>query len=448
MRFNELKIKKEVLDSLDKIGFKTLTYTQEITLPSALGSKSFACKAKTGSGKTHCFLIPIANKINPDNKNLQAIIIVPTRELAIQITKRARELMDDFGIKITNLTGGTDTLKEKEKIANTPQVLIGTPEKIAEIAIESGLVNLSSVNTFVVDEADMMLEMGFLEKIDRIAYLCKDSQMMLFSATIPVGLKHFIRKYFKNPLIIEDNEDNYNQNVKHILYPLRNKDKNETLLKIINAVNPYVCLIFANKKDDVDQYYKFLVNNNIECGIVHGSLQSRERKSNIKKALDGKYRFICCSDIAARGIDIDGVSHVISLDFPKNNLEFYVHRAGRAGRLNDTGYCISLFNKEDKETIDKLKEQGIVFEIQEIKNGEFVTLKEFSFSKNKKVDDPLQQKINKAVRLTKSKKVKPNYKKKVKVEVEKVKRKHKREIIRQDIKRQIRQRAISKNKGE
>jgi len=449
--FNEFGLRTKVLESISNIGFTKPTSIQEKVLPFALENKSLACKGKTGSGKTHSYLIPIANKIVEANKNLQAIIIVPTRELAIQINQRTKEMFDNFDIKISLLVGGIDTNREKEKITSIPQIVIGTPEKICEVAIENGLLNLSTVKTLVIDEADMTLEMGFLNEVDRIAYLCKTAQMMLFSATIPAGIKQFIRKYFSFNLIIEEQKDNSNANIEHILYPIRSYSKEEVLLKIINFINPYVCLIFANRKEDVEKYHKFLVNNGVDCGIIHGDLEARERKTNIKRALDGKYKYIVCSDIAARGIDIDGVSHVISIDFPKNNLEFYTHRAGRAGRINYLGQAISLYAKDDAKTVSELEAQGIIFNVKELKNGEWVELKEFDARKKRKVsgkDDPLQQMISKTVRMTKSKNVKPNYKKKVKAAVDKVKRKHRREVIQNDIKKRIVQRAIARTKGE
>lgn len=450
--FNELNLNDKTLMALECIHFKKPTHIQELVLPVALENKNLACKGKTGSGKTHCFLIPIANKINENSKTLQALILVPTRELAIQISQRCKELFVNYAIKIACLTGGIDTLREKNKIATTPQILIGTPEKICDVVIDNGLLNFSTVNTFIIDEADMTLEMGFLNEVDRIASLCKKAQMMVFSATIPTGIKHFIRKYFSMPLIIEDYKINYNNQIEHILYPTRGKDKKEILLKILSKINPYICLIFCNKKEEVEDVYHFLINNDIDCGIIHGDLAARERKSNIKRALDGKYRFIVCSDIAARGIDIEGVSHVISLNLPKNNLEFYTHRSGRAGRINMTGVAISLYNNDDKDTISKLEKEGIKFVVKEIKNNEWKELKEFDARNKRKgkasTSSELQKDISKTVRIHKSKKVKPNYKKKVQIAVDKVKRKHRREVIQNDIKKRIKERAIKKSKGE
>ena len=450
--FNEYKLNEKVLKAIEDIHFKNPTKTQEMVLPHALENKNLACKGKTGSGKTHCFLIPIANKIDESSKTLQALILVPTRELAVQISQRCKEFFKDFDIKIACLTGGVDTLREKNRVQTTPQILVGTPEKINEIAVSSGLINLSTVETLVIDEADMTLEMGFLNELDRVASLCKKAQMMVFSATIPAGIRQFIRKYFSTPLLLEDDKVNYNDQIEHILYPLRNRDKKAILKQVLDCINPYICLIFCNKKEEVDDVYKDLVNSGYDCGIIHGDLAARERKGNIKRALDGKYRFIVCSDIAARGIDIEGVSHVISMGLPKNNLEFYTHRAGRAGRMNMTGQCITLFNKDDNDSILALEKQGIIFVSKEIKNGEWKELKEFDARAKRKgkqtLSDPLQAEINKAVRINKSKKVKPNHKKKLKQAVDKVKRKHRREMIQNDIKKRIKERAIQRTKGE
>lgn len=450
--FNEFNLNEKTLKAIEEIHFFETTTTQKLVLPHALNNENLACKGKTGSGKTHCFIIPIANKLNESMKKLQAIILVPTRELAIQTTQRCKEFFVHFDIKISCLTGGVDTLREKNKIISTPQILIGTPEKINEIAVKEGLLNLQDVKTLVIDEADMTLEMGFLNEVDRVAFLCKNAQIMVFSATIPAGIRQFIRKYFSSPLILQDDQTDYNYQIEHILYPLRGKEKEETLLEIVSNLNPYICLIFCNKKEEVESIYHFLINHSIDCGIIHGNLAARERKGNIKRALNGQYRFIVCSDIAARGIDIDGVSHVISLGFPKNNLEFYIHRAGRSGRLNMHGQCITIFDKDDKESIKKLEEQGIVFSVKEIKNGEWKELKNFDArnkrKNQKKTDDNLQKEINKVVRIKKSKTIKPNYKKKVKQAVEKVKRKHRREVIQKDIKKRIKERAIKRSKGE
>lgn len=449
--FEQFNLRPEIIRAIEKIHFQEPTEIQQAVIPEALKGVDLACKGKTGSGKTHAFLIPLANKMELNEKKLQAVILVPTRELAIQMEKRCREFFQDFGIKISCLTGGKDSQRELEKIDLTPQLLIGTPEKIQQLGIENGALNFSTVRTFIIDEADMTLEMGFLNQVDRIASLIeKQAQIMLFSATIPPGIRQFIRKYFKTPLLIEDKKGAMNEQIEHILYPLRNRNPKEILKNILQQINPFTCLIFLNTKEEVKQYYRYLNEEGIDCEMIHGDLKSRERKRNIKRSLTGEFRFIVCSDIAARGIDIEGVSHVISVGFPKNNLNFYIHRAGRCGRNKMKGLCITLYDSDDKDAILKLEHEGIRFQVKEIKNGTWRELKDIDARSKRKnqTKKPADAEVLKAIRMNQSKKVKPNHKKKVKLAVAEVKRKRRRQMIQESIKKQIRQRAIERTKGE
>lgn len=450
--FENYPLKVEVLQAIQNLNFKQPTKIQSLVIPIALNNQNLIGKGKTGSGKTHSFLIPLANKINVHDQTLQSIILLPTRELALQINKRCKEFfITQSEVKITCLTGGQDVNKDLNKLNVTPQILIGTPEKIKKLVIEKGTLNLSTVHTFIIDEADMTLEMGFLNEVDRIASLIKnDAQIMVFSATIPAGIRSFMKKYLKNPILLEDDLSPNNQNIEHILYPTRGRNSFETLHLILENINPYICLIFANTKKEVEEVYYYLSNLGYDVEMIHGDLKSRERKRNIKKTLEGKFKYIVASDIASRGIDIAGVSHVISLGLPSNNLEFYMHRAGRCGRSSLTGQCITIYKNQDKETITKLEQLGIQFKNKEIKNGEWKEIKEFDARKKrgKKVTE-LDLKIQKVVATNKNKKVKPNYKKKIKMQVDKLKRKHKREVIQKDIrKRQIARAIAASKEGE
>lgn len=451
--FEDYKLKPIVLESINSIGFKKPTIIQNLVIPVALENKNLIGKGKTGSGKTHSFLIPISNKIQTSKQTLQCVILVPTRELAIQINKCCKDFFAlQKDIKITCLTGGVDANRDLSKLSTTPHILIGTPERIKKLVIDNGSLNLSTVETFVIDEADMTLEMGFLNEVDRIASLIKkDAQIMVFSATIPAGIKAFMRKYLKKPVLLEDEKSNVHANIEHVLYPCRGKDKKEVLHTILQNINPYVCLIFANTKKEVEEVYKYLVNLDYPVEMIHGDLKSRERKRNIKRSLEGEFKYIVASDIASRGIDIAGVSHVISIGLPKNNLEFYMHRAGRCGRNNLDGTCITIFNNSDKEAINRLIGQKVEFKTKEIKNGEWKEIKDFNsrINRTKKVTE-LDLQIQKVVATNKNKKVKPNYKKKIRDQVDKLKRKHKREIIQKDIKKRQIARAIenSKKAGE
>lgn len=449
--FKQYQLKDEVMQAIEKVHFQTPTMIQQLVLPHALKNKNLVGKGKTGSGKTHAYLIPLANKLKSDNPHLQAIILTPTRELAIQTHKVVKEFLQDFPIKVTLLTGGQDIQKDNEKLSVAPQVLIGTPQRIQMLGIKQGLLNFKYVHTFIIDEADMTLELGFLNEVDQIAALIdKQAQIMVFSATIPVALKNFLRKYMQKPLVIEDEKKNQNENIQHILLPVRGKTVQQKLVEVLQQIDPYICMIFANTKKDVENVYKLLINLHYDVTMIHGDLQSRERKRNIKNSLEGRHRYIVASDIASRGIDIEGVSHVISLGLPTNNLEFYTHRSGRCGRNQLNGTCICIYTNSDKESILKLESQGIIFEHKDLKDGNWKDLKPIQYRKKreKKPTTELDLEIKKVVTRSKGKKVKPNYKKKVRLQIDKVKRKHKREVIQKDIRKRQIQRAIAQSKGE
>ncbi len=437
--FEQYPLKKEVLQAIQDIHFSTATKIQTLVLPHALKNQNLIGKGKTGSGKTHAFLIPLANKISED-KILQSILLVPTRELAIQLYQHCLLFFKNFNIKIVCLMGGQDSQKDIEKLSTTPQILIGTPERIQHIVIDNGLLNLSTVSTFIVDEADMTLEMGFINEVDRIASLINSqAQIMVFSATIPVGIRPFLKKYLKNPVFIEDESSTYNENIEHILYPSKERNIYDILDLILQNINPYICLIFANTKKEVELIYQELSKRNYPIEMIHGNLKSRERKKNIKKSLEGQFKYIVASDIASRGIDIPGVSHVISIGMPQlDHLDFYMHRAGRCGRNQLTGQCITIYSNKDKEAILKLTEQRIIFNTKEIKNNEWKTLKNLD-ARQKRVKKPTQLdlEIKKVLHIKRSSKVKPNYKKKIRVQIDQLKRKKRQEMIKKDIHRQL-----------
>ena len=236
----------------------------------------------------------------------------------------------------------------------------------------------------------------------------------------------------------------------HYAIPLRAKTRKEALLHLLNNINPYFCLIFASKKEDVESYFKVLRQEGYNVGVLHGDLESRARRQVMKKIENFEYQYVVCSDIASRGIDIEGVSQVISMDFP-SHLEYYYHRSGRCGRANETGDCYSFYDEKDLPIIRQLINKGLEIQNVEYKNDELRVLTPFiKERKAKKVDTELEKEIKKIVNKSQSKKnkVKPGYKKKIKMEIDKAKRKRKREIIKADIKKRQKERAIKRSKGE
>ena len=452
MEIKEMEVKEFITKTLiDTKGYKELTMIQKRVIPVALEGKNVIGKSATGSGKTDAFLVPAFNLIDDSDESLQVVVIAPTRELASQIHKNALDYTtNNKNINIKLYTGGFE--RKKDLTNNSAQIVIGTPARLKDVLIDNALYDVSKVKMIVLDEIDMIFEMKFLEDIDAIMTLMSEKvQTLAFSATINGQLRHFISKYMKTKEIIEIGKKKETSSlVTHYAIPLRAKTRKEALLHLLNNINPYFCLIFASKKEDVESYFKVLRQEGYNVGVLHGDLESRARRQVMKKIENFEYQYVVCSDIASRGIDIEGVSQVISMDFP-SHLEYYYHRSGRCGRANETGDCYSFYDEKDLPIIRQLINKGLEIQNVEYKNDELRVLTPFiKERKAKKVDTELEKEIKKIVNKSQSKKnkVKPGYKKKIKMEIDKAKRKRKREIIKADIKKRQKERAIKRSKGE
>jgi ATP-dependent RNA helicase CshB len=265
----------------------------------------------------------------------------------------------------------------------------------------------------VFDEADMTFDGGFLKDIDSIiSKMAEDVQIMVFSATIPENMRPFLIKYMEDVKVIDlSQKDIGSKNVEHVLIRTRGASKEETLLELLTIIQPFLALVFANKKTRVDELYGLLTSKNYETGLLHGDLEPRARKRAIKQINDLKYHYVCASDIAARGIDITGVSHVVSIDIP-NNLEYYIHRAGRTGRFDQTGISYIIYDKDDIPLIEKLESKNIKFKHVEIKKGDFAELGDFKARGKREFKTNENYELAKLKVKANKKKVKPGYKKK------------------------------------
>lgn len=421
-----MNINKEyILKAIDDLGFKKFTQVQDLVIPKAINNNDIIGCSQTGSGKTHAFLIPIFENLKEDLNEVQAVITAPTRELAVQIYKNAKQIasFSDTPIDIRNYVGGSDRDKEVSRLKKTqPQIVIGTPGKVKDLAITQNVLNIYQAKVLVIDEADMSLDVGFLEDIDSIAGLMDENlQMMVFSATIPEKLRPFLRKYMNAPVeIFIKPKELSSLNINHTFINVKSKTKLDMLYDITEVINPYIALIFCNKKETVEEVGSFLTSKGVKVARLHGDIAPRARKQIMRKINNSDFQYIVASDIASRGIDIDGVSHVINYELPKD-MEFYVHRTGRTGRANYTGEAISLYTQEDARYIDFLEGKGISITYKDVKNNTLVERRErnerskrdnvgFGFDKNK-VD------IKK-----KNKKVKPGYKKVYHRELQKAKK--------------------------
>jgi len=438
--FNEIKWKASTQRFIELNSFKQPTPIQSAVIPMALKGKDIIGISDTGTGKTHAFLIPLMEMIDTSKPYVQAVITAPTRELAQQIYRRAK-LMSEANpdLRIKMIMGGIEKTKMADSLSIQPHLVIGTPGRIKDLFVDEGVLRIDTASLLIVDEADMTLEYGFLEEVDAIAGRMKDHlQMMVFSATIPQNLRPFLKKYMKNPQTIKtDTKHQNNPKITHVLVPCKHRSYEETCLSILDGFMPYVCLIFANTREEAANCAKLLRQNGKQVVEIHGGLESRQRKQAMKQLENLTQSYVVATDIAARGLDIEGITHVISMGFP-SELDFYIHRSGRTGRAGREGTSFALYKESDEPTILSLKERGLVFEHKSYKNGQWQELKKIRGTGLTK-GDLVEKEIARSLR-RKNDKVKPGYKKKRAAEIQKIKQKRKREMIQNEIKMQRKER--------
>ena len=429
MKFTEFKFKDYIQEALRDLTFVEATPVQEKLIPVVLSGRDLVGESKTGSGKTHTFLLPIFQMLDEEADSVQAVITAPSRELAAQIYQAARQLasFSDKEIRVANYVGGTDKARQIGKLESSqPHIVIGTPGRIYDL-VESGDLAIHKAKTFVVDEADMTLDMGFLATVDKIAgRLPKDLQFLVFSATIPQKLQPFLKKYLSNPVIeqiktktvIADTIENW-------LLSTKGRDKNAQIYQISQLLQPYLAMIFVNTKMRADELHSYLTAQGLKVAKIHGDIAPRERKRIMNQVKNLDFEYIVATDLAARGIDIEGVSHVINDAIPQD-LSFFVHRVGRTGRNGLHGTAITLYQPSDDSDIRELEKMGIKFTPKMIKDDEFQDTYDRDRRANReksreKLDTEMLGLVKK-----KKKKIKPGYKKKIQWAVNEKRRKTKR----------------------
>lgn len=426
---------KKILDFLILNKFEKLTLVQDEVIDLMLNKEDVIAVADTGTGKTHAFLIPILELVNSQEDRVQAVISAPTRELASQIYDFAKMMNEiDADLKIELVVGGMDKIKMRERLSNNPHIVIGTPGRLRDMFVNEASLRLDQADIFVVDEADMTFEFGFLEDIDNIISRMKaDVQVAVFSATILKAVNQFLNKYLNNPQTIRiKSNDSFSPNIDHILINARHLEYEHVLKDLLPTINPYVCVIFANTRAKVSETAAYLRSLNFKVLEVSGGLSSRARMQALRALKAHEYTYIVATDIAARGLDIEGITHVISLGLPED-LNFYIHRSGRTGRTKRHGYSYIVYNKSDLNSIHTLRNQGLSFSFKQIRNNQLVSAK--SIFVERKADYSEDKEIAKVL-YRKNQKVKPGYKKKRKRAIEKIKGQRIRQMIQESIKEQ------------
>ncbi|MFA6979164.1 MAG: DEAD/DEAH box helicase [Ignavibacteriaceae bacterium] len=365
-RFHDLNLPKEILRAVFDLGFQYCTQVQSEVLPKAMSGDDITAQAQTGTGKTAAFLLTIFNHVlknqfvekqNPGTP--RALILAPTRELVLQIEKDARGLSKYSQISILSLLGGMDYRKQQSTLRNKPcDVLICTPGRLIDF-MEKKLVNLGKVEILIIDEADRMLDMGFIPSVKNIVRHtpAKDNrQTMFFSATLTGDVKRLAESWTRNASeIIIKPDDVAGDSVEQITYITTIDEKPTLLYNLIMKKNLERVLVFVNRKDDAKRLKEKFQLYGISCALLSGDIEQNQRIKRLEKFREGQIRVLVATDVASRGIHVEGISHVINYNMPQD-VEEYVHRIGRTGRAGATGISISFADEDDSYEIKKLEE--------------------------------------------------------------------------------------------
>lgn len=374
--FEQFNLEPYLLEAIAELNFKEPTQIQTEVITEIQSKRDIIAQSKTGSGKTHAFLLPLLNQLDENANNVQVIITAPSRELAEQLYQAAIQLTENapWDVVVSRFMGGTDKNKQIESLENKhPDVVIGTPGRLLDL-VKSNKLRVHTAFAMVVDEADMTLDMGFIEEVDQVAgAIPTDSQFLVFSATIPQKLQPFLQKYMNSPITITvENKEVISDLIDNWLISTKSKKRTDLIYKLLTFGNPYLVLIFANTKEKVEELASQLEDRGLEnVGVLHGGLDSRERRRVMREIHNLDYQFIVATDLAARGIDIEGVSHVINAEVPQD-LSYFVHRVGRTGRNNLPGIAITLYSPGEEDEIKVIEDMGITFNEKVVKKDEII----------------------------------------------------------------------------
>jgi ATP-dependent RNA helicase DeaD len=395
-----------------KMGWSDLMLVQKKAMPYLLNATDIIVQSKTGSGKTGAFLLPLLEVIEKSHVRPQVLIMAPTRELALQIYAEAERFGEPLGIRSVAVYGGVAYGPQLDAFKRGVHIVVGTPGRLLDHII-NGNLSLKSVRDLVLDEADELLSMGFYPDMKRIqSMLPRDRCTYLFSATIPVNVKRLALEFMRQPKFLSLCPTDISvSNMEHVYYVCDPHDKDKTLFKIIEQENPESAIIFCNTRRDTGYIYEYLRARGLMVGAISGDVNQKGRQKVMKQLKDGEIRFLVATDVAARGIDIQGLSHVFMYDHPDDS-EVYVHRAGRTARAGASGQAISVVGmveeialkntaskfdipfqkktlKSDKELEDIIRERTTVYLEQE-----FRTLKQNDQAGAKRMVPLLESLIN------------------------------------------------------
>lgn len=354
--FQSLGIMPELCELLRKQGIREATAIQEQAIPPVFKGRDILAQAQTGTGKTYAFLLPSLQQVKPNVHMEQVLIIAPTRELARQIAEVADALAPALGVDVLSLIGGKTIENQLQKLHRHPHVIIGTPGRLLDHCRRNSL-DLSGVGRVVVDEADQMLQSGFLEDVDiLISMTPKRRQLLFFSATIPDKIRGLAKKHMQNPLSLRvlEGETIALEQIEQRIYMTSEDKKFPMLCQMLQEMNPYLAVVFCNTKERTAQLAGQLIAAGFNIGELHGDMSQGRRTQVLRDFARAKTQILVATDIAARGIDIEGITHVFNYDVPRD-VDYYIHRIGRTGRAGNEGLSVMFATGADEDWVRRIE---------------------------------------------------------------------------------------------
>lgn len=373
--FISLGIRREIQELLQKEGIINPTPIQLQAIPLVLAGKDLIAQAQTGTGKTLAFLLPVLEKLAPHKPHVQAVIVTPTRELAAQITQVATQLAAPLGAQVLSVYGGQDVERQVLKLKAGVQIIIGTPGRLLD-HVRRRTIDLSGTNWLVLDEADQMLAMGFIDDVEAIIRETPSKrQLMLLSATMPSKVRALAARYMNKPADLQVRTRNVTlDEIKQIVIETSEENKIDLLCKLIDEYRPYLAMVFCHTKQRAVMLNEALTQRGYEVDELHGDLSQAKRERVMRRFSEARLQILVATDIAARGLDIEAVTHVFNFDIP-HDAESYIHRIGRTGRAGETGIAVTFVTAGDTNYL-RLIEQTIKATLEKRKaNGQVITRK-------------------------------------------------------------------------
>ncbi|CRK85132.1 DEAD/DEAH box helicase [Neobacillus massiliamazoniensis] len=347
-KFEDLGISQATLKAVLKMGFEEATPIQSETIPLSLENKDVIGQAQTGTGKTAAFGIPLVEKIITSKEAIQGIIIAPTRELAIQVSEELYKIGAGKKVRVLPIYGGQDISRQIRSLKKSPHIIVGTPGRLLD-HINRKTMRLDNVQTVILDEADEMLNMGFIEDIEAIlAKIPEERQTLLFSATMPGPIQRIAERFMKDPHIVRvKTKEMTVPSIEQYYLEVQEKNKFDVLTRLLDIQSPELAIVFGRTKRRVDELSEALNLRGYAAEGIHGDLSQAKRLSVLRKFKEGSIDVLVATDVAARGLDISGVTHVYNFDIPQDP-ESYVHRIGRTGRAGKTGMALTFITPREK----------------------------------------------------------------------------------------------------